>query len=225
MMPYLIWCAVGFFSGSVMYSYLIPKWFYGRDITQISKDGNPGCGNVFTCIGIPCGIFCLLLELAKGAVPLRLAAERLDVTSPLFAAVMAAPVLGHAFSPMLHRRGGKAIAVTFGTMIGVFPHMAVLFWLALPLVVFSTVIRICPHSLRVMVSYICMLLLTLGLESGSAARLGALLIAATVIYKHFGDYVGREKRRFDIYLFQYRLFGRKARNAVSSQPAGQYHHT
>ena len=69
MVAYLFWTAVSFFSGSVMYSYLIPKLFYGKDITKISKDGNPGCGNVFTCIGIPCGVLCLLLELAKGAVP------------------------------------------------------------------------------------------------------------------------------------------------------------
>ena len=134
-------------------------------------------------MSIPCGILCLLLELAKGAVPLWLAARRLNPASPLFAAVLAMPVLGHAFSPMLHGQGGKAIAVTFGVLIGVFPYMPVLFWLAIPFVFFSTVIRICPHSLRVMMSYFCMLLLTLVLERGSAAHLGALFITATVIYK------------------------------------------
>lgn len=192
-----------------MYSYLIPKWLYQKDITQISKDGNPGCGNVFSCIGIPCGIFCLLLELLKGTVPIWLASRSLAADNLLFAAVMASPVLGHAFSPMLHRRGGKAIAVTFGVFLGLLPEMRIAFWLALPLVLFSTVIRICPHSLRVMISYAVMLFLAVGLESNRVAWLGALLVTATVIYKHLGDYLGREQRQFDIFLFSHRLFGRE----------------
>ena len=35
MLTYLFWTAVSFFSGSIMYSYLIPKVFYKKDITKI----------------------------------------------------------------------------------------------------------------------------------------------------------------------------------------------
>lgn len=216
MWHYLLWVLIGFLSGSVMYSYLLPKWLYHKDITKISKDGNPGCGNVFTCIGIPCGIACLVLELAKGAVPLWLSLRFLDVNQPLFAAVMTAPVLGHAFSPMLKRRGGKAIAVTFGTLIGLCPGMWVLFWLAIPLVFFSTVIRIRPHSLRVMTSYLVMLTATVLLEPNLIAWLGTFIITAVVIYKHIGDYVGREKRRFDVSIFSHHLCGRSLSEPESS---------
>lgn len=216
MIDYVFWTAAGFFSGNVMYSWLLPKWLYKKDITKISKDGNPGCGNVFTCIGIPCGTVCLLLELAKGAIPLWLASSRLDTENLMFAAVMAAPVLGHAFSPMLRRRGGKAIAVTFGVFIGLFPKTLLLFWLALPLIIFSVAIRIFPHSLRVMVSYIAMLLNTVMLESSRTAWLGAFIIAAAVLYKHFGDYVGREKRQFDVYILSHRFFGRESLESEAS---------
>ena len=157
MLSYLFWTAVSFFSGSVMYSYLIPKLLFKKDITKISKDGNPGCGNVFTCVGIPCGIFCLLLELAKGAVPIWLALKYVSPDNLMFAGVLAGPVLGHAFSPMLKNHGGKAIAVTFSTYIGLCPHSVILFMLAVPFVFFSTVLRITPHSLRVMISYATML--------------------------------------------------------------------
>ena len=208
MINYVFWTAAGFFSGSVMYSYLLPKWLFKKDITKISKDGNPGCGNVFTCVNIPCGIMCLLLELAKGAVPLWLSLEYLEMENPMFAAVMAAPVLGHAFSPMLKRRGGKAIAVTFGTFIGLFPKMMMLFWLALPLIVFSTVVRIVPHSVRVMVSYIAMLFNTVAMESCRTAWIGAFTITAVVLYKHLNDHITREKRQFDVYILSHRLFGR-----------------
>lgn len=206
MINYILWSAVGFFSGSIMYSYLVPKLLYKKDITKISKDGNPGCGNVFTCIGIPCGILCLLLELAKGALPMWFALRYLQPENLMFAAVMASPVLGHAFSPMLGKRGGKAIAVTFGTFIGIFPEMLLLFWLALPLVIFSTVIKICPHSLRVMISYIAMFINTIALETNKVAWLGALIITATVIYKHYGDYISREKRQVGIYILSRCLY-------------------
>ena len=42
----------------------------------------------------------------------------------VFIAVCA--ILGHAYSPFLHWHGGKAVAVTFGAMIGL-PHYEILF--------------------------------------------------------------------------------------------------
>ena len=136
MLSYLFWTVLSFFSGSVMYSYLIPKLLYKKDITQLSDDHNPGCGNVFTLIGIPCGILCLVLELAKGALPVWLALRYVSAKNIMFAGILAAPVLGHAFSPMLRNRGGKAIAVTFGVLIGLCSRSPLLFVLAAALVIF-----------------------------------------------------------------------------------------
>lgn len=209
MINYVLWAAIGFISGSVMYSYLIPKILFKKDITKISKDGNPGCSNVFTCIGVPCGILCLLLELAKGALPIWYAMRCLSPEHLMFAPVLAAPVIGHAFSPMLRRHGGKAIAVTFGTFIGIFPQMLMLIWLAAPLIIFSTVIRICPHSMRVMSSYIVMFICTVLFEHSNAVRLGVFIIAAVVIFKHYGDFVQREKGQTDIYILSHRLYHRE----------------
>ena len=210
MLAYLFWTVVSFFSGSVMYSYLIPKVFYKKDITKISKDGNPGCGNVFTCIGIPCGIVCLLLELAKGALPIWLALHYVSPDDIMFAGVLAAPVLGHAFSPMLKKHGGKAIAVTFGTYIGLCPHSILLFLLAIPFVFFSTALRITPHSLRVMTTYLVMLGSSVFFETRTALLLGTAIITAAVIYRHLGDYIHREKRQYGVYVFSLKLFGHES---------------
>ena len=217
MLAYLFWTAVSFFSGSVMFSYLIPKVFYKIDVTKISKDGNPGCGNVFTCVGIPCGIICLLLELAKGAVPIWLSLHYVSADNLMFAGVMAAPVLGHAFSPMLKNHGGKAIAVTFGTYIGLCPHSLLLFWLAIPFVFFSTVLRIVPHSLRVMTAYLVTLCASVFFESRTALLLGAAIITASVIYRHSGDYIHRETREYGVYIFSVRLFGRDGKEKELSR--------
>ena len=60
----------------------------------------------------------------------------MGLQSPWFAAVMAAPVLGHAYSVYHRGRGGKAIAVSFGVLLGLVPAgiwrplaMLVLFYL------------------------------------------------------------------------------------------------
>jgi Predicted membrane protein len=209
MVEYLLWTAVCFFSGSVMYSYLIPKVFYKKDITKISKDGNPGCGNVFTCVGVPCGIICLLLELAKGAVPVWLALRYVNPDNIMFAGVLAAPVLGHAFSPMLKNHGGKAIAVTFGSYIGLCPHSMILFLLAIPFVFFSTVLRITPHSLRVMLTYLVTLISALFFENKFSVLLAAVIITAAVIYRHIGDYIHRENCRYGVYIFFIRILGKE----------------
>ncbi len=213
MLSYLFWTAVSFFSGSVMYSYLIPKVFFKKDITSLSKDGNPGCGNVFSCIGIPCGTVCLLLELAKGAVPVWLALRYLSPDNIMFAGVMAAPVLGHAFSPMLRRKGGKAIAVTFGALIGLCPHSLLLFVLAASLVIFSTAIRITPHNIRVITSYAAMMIGSFFVEQKASVLTGAAIITAIVIYRHIDDYIHREKNTYGVYLFSFRLFGHEADTA------------
>ena len=209
MMAYLFWIIVSFLSGSVMYSYLIPKLLYHKDITKISKDGNPGCGNVFTCVGIPCGILCLLLELAKGAVPIWMALRYVSPDNIMFAGLLAAPVLGHAFSPMMKNHGGKAIAVTFGTYIGLCPHSVILFLLAIPFVFFSTVLRVTPHSLRVMLTYLVTLVSACFFEERISVLLAAAIITAAVIYRHIGDYIHREKCQYGVYIFSLRILGKE----------------
>ena len=72
------WCYIigGYLSGSVLYSYLLPKALKGIDITAESPDGNPGTANAFTCAGIPIGILVLCMELLKGYLPVHLALRR-----------------------------------------------------------------------------------------------------------------------------------------------------
>ena len=87
----------GYLSGSILFAYLIPKYFYHIDICRLSDDQNPGAFNAFTHTGIKTGTLILLLELAKGFFPVHIALHVLSPTDPLFALVLAAPVIGHAF--------------------------------------------------------------------------------------------------------------------------------
>lgn len=67
------------------------KW-HGVSIEEISDDGNPGTFNAFTYGGFWCGLFTLIGDIGKGALPVTLCASLTDTLSPVFAAVMAAPV-------------------------------------------------------------------------------------------------------------------------------------
>ena len=60
----------------------------------------------------------LLLDYAKGAVPVGLAHFVFGVSGWSLVPVALTPVLGHAFSPFLGFCGGKAVAVTFGIWTG-----------------------------------------------------------------------------------------------------------
>lgn len=61
----------------------------------------------------------LLLDYAKGAVPVLAARSVGGIEGSVLIPVALAPVLGHAFSPWLRGRGGKAVAVTFGVWTGI----------------------------------------------------------------------------------------------------------
>jgi glycerol-3-phosphate acyltransferase PlsY len=64
------------------------------------------------------GIPAVLLDSVKGAAPVGTAYFLMSVQDWRIVPIAIAPVAGHAFSPWLRFRGGKAIAVTFGIWTG-----------------------------------------------------------------------------------------------------------
>ena len=107
----------GFISGSIPYSVLITRLALRRDIRGVG-DGNPGAFNVIRSGGLMWGGLAIFLDIGKGALPVAIANFILGLEGwPLVAAAIA-PVLGHAFSPFLRFKGGKAIATTGGMWIG-----------------------------------------------------------------------------------------------------------
>ena len=107
----------GFLIGSIPFSLLIPRWLKGVDVRQFG-DGNPGSANAFKAGGWACGIFALLLDYLKGCLPVLLANSYLSIDKVWIILIAIAPILGHAFSPFLGFKGGKAIATTFGVWTG-----------------------------------------------------------------------------------------------------------
>ena len=110
--------ALGFAAGSIPFGVLIARRAGGVDIQQHGS-GNIGATNVTRVLGARAGAAVLVLDAAKGALPVWLAA-RAGVDPRAALAVGGAAILGHCFSPWLAFRGGKGVA----TALGVFAVLA-----------------------------------------------------------------------------------------------------
>jgi glycerol-3-phosphate acyltransferase PlsY len=115
-MSALPWAALGLLCGSLPFSMWIGRAAIGVDLRRVG-DGNPGAANVFRAGGRGWAVLALLLDFAKGAGPVAVA-RWAGIEGPQIVPVALAPVVGHAFSPLLGFRGGKALTVTFGVWTG-----------------------------------------------------------------------------------------------------------
>lgn len=113
----IVWAAGAFFCGSLPFSVWIGRLALGKEIVQVG-DGNPGAANVWRAGGAGWGILAVVLDFLKGAIPVALAVDASGLEGVALAAVAVSPIAGHAFSPFLRFRGGKALAVSFGVWSG-----------------------------------------------------------------------------------------------------------
>jgi acyl phosphate:glycerol-3-phosphate acyltransferase len=116
-MTALFWMLLGFGLGAIPFSVWLGRLTLRIDIRDYG-DGNPGATNAWRAGGWRVGLPALLLDYSKGAIPVGLAHFRVGIVGWPLVAVALAPIFGHAFTPFLHFRGGKALAVTFGVWTG-----------------------------------------------------------------------------------------------------------
>ena len=155
MLPWLL-PILGFLIGSIPFGLLIAK-AKGVDIRQHGS-GNIGATNVLRVIGKGPGIFCLILDLLKGFIPVFIATnllrfgtdeagiplavisgltEALPAEKQLFVQTIhiltgIASILGHNYSPWIGFKGGKGIATSAGVLIPLMPiaiPILVLIWI------------------------------------------------------------------------------------------------
>jgi glycerol-3-phosphate acyltransferase PlsY len=112
-MTALIWTLIGFLLGSLPISVWLGRLVLRTDIRGYG-DGNPGGTNVIRAGNRGLGLLVIILDMLKGAIPVSLAHYLFGVSGWSLAPVVLAPIAGHAFSPFLRFRGGKALASTFG---------------------------------------------------------------------------------------------------------------
>ena len=187
-----------FLSGSVPWSYLIGR-ARGKDIRKAGS-GNTGATNLFRLCGRGWGILGLLLDTAKGALPVAAARYGIEglfhPAGDWIVAVSAiAAVLGHVFSPWLGFRGGKGVATTLGVLLVLSP-MSVL----VGLLVFVIVLWIFRFvSLGSILAALAVIPSVIFFEKGSfPIQMIVCLAAVLIVFRHRSNITkilkGRENR-------------------------------
>ncbi|WP_251179355.1 glycerol-3-phosphate 1-O-acyltransferase PlsY [Adlercreutzia agrestimuris] len=143
--------AIAFLLGSIPWGVIISRVFYHTDIRQHGS-GNIGTTNAMRAMGKVGGIAVFVLDFGKGLVSGLIARAvcesfftplaSFDIGQFYHASIALAflgCILGHIFSPWLHFRGGKGIAVAVGCLFVTFgPVGALIEIMVFALVVIAT---------------------------------------------------------------------------------------
>jgi acyl phosphate:glycerol-3-phosphate acyltransferase len=110
-----------FWLGACPFSLWIGWLCMGKDIRSYG-DGNPGAANVFRAGGQTLAWLAVLLDTAKGIPFVLLAHSFFALPEASVMVIMVCAITGSSFSPFLNFKGGKSVAVTFGTLLGLLPE-------------------------------------------------------------------------------------------------------
>ncbi len=122
----------GYLSGSLPWGLWIGRAFRGLDIREHGSR-NLGATNVYRTLGPRLGVLTLLLDIAKGALPVALvpglALTRAFPGGASWCAVTVAvaAVLGHVFTMFAGFKGGKGVATTVGVLLALSPPAFLVF--------------------------------------------------------------------------------------------------
>ncbi len=122
-------CVLGFVAGSIPFG-LILALVFGKTDVRTAGSGNIGATNVARVAGKKLGVITLVLDALKGALPVLLATQALELgltprgTALVGSLVGLCALLGHCFTPWLRGRGGKGVATGLGVLLALEPEIA-----------------------------------------------------------------------------------------------------
>jgi glycerol-3-phosphate acyltransferase PlsY len=99
--------------GSIPFGVLLAKLFRLPDPRSIGS-GNIGATNMLRTGNKKVAALTLLLDAAKGLVPVILAYQWFDAGAPLAALALLVALASHCYTPFLRGKGGKGVATALG---------------------------------------------------------------------------------------------------------------
>lgn len=129
MLIYVIIMLTAYLLGNISTSYIVAKRLTGVDI-RTQGSGNAGSTNVLRTLGKKAGALTFIGDVLKGLISVLIAKGiakifNLDETTCAYLAVVAV-VLGHNYPVFLGFKGGKGVATSLGSMLGMNPIVALL---------------------------------------------------------------------------------------------------
>jgi glycerol-3-phosphate acyltransferase PlsY len=112
--------AAAYLLGSIPFGLLLGKLFGEADVRKVGS-GNIGATNVARVAGPLAGILTLLLDAAKGAAAVVLAATLSDQSSTWMMIAGLCALVGHCFPIWLGFHGGKGVATAAGVFLVLCP--------------------------------------------------------------------------------------------------------
>src|SRR5712664_3507313 len=164
--------------GSIPFALILARRWGASDLRLIGS-GNLGAANVMRASGVTAGVIVALLDMAKGAASVWLAA-RLSAGPALPAAAGVAAIVGHIYPVWLRFRGGKGVA----TACGVFSMLTPL---AVPpaLVVFVITVWFSTYiALGSVLASLALPPLAYVVDSPAPAVLAAIAASIIIVFRH-----------------------------------------
>lgn len=103
---------IGYVIGSLPLGYLVASQLKGIDLRRVGS-GNVGAANVYRTAGLAIAVLVVLIDVAKGASSVVLAARVTTGSAGPVAAGVAA-IIGHVYPVWLRFQGGKGVATACG---------------------------------------------------------------------------------------------------------------
>ena len=194
---------IGYLCGMFLSGFL-----YGKkenvDLRKVGS-GNVGTTNTMRNLGVKAGILTLIGDVCKVFMAMVIVwlifrnryPDSVKVLE-LYAGVGC--ILGHDFPAYMKFKGGKGIAVSFGSLLGLIPMWYPVLSLAGCFLFFSLVIQISPNFYRTVAVYIVNWLIIVFSETNlpKAVHIGVGLISLLILLKMHMSQEEREKMTFQL---------------------------
>jgi len=199
----LLCVALAYLSGSLPWGLWVGRFARGVDVRTLGS-GNLGATNVYRSLGPALGILTLILDIAKGALPVWLLPHAAFAAAfpggPEWCrlAVGLAAVAGHVWTFLAGFKGGKGVATTVGVLLALAPAAFGIFALVFVLVVAVTRYISLGSMLGAAAFAVALAFLAPGGLRSPTFLLG-LLLALLVVFRHrdnFRRLLRGEERRF-----------------------------
>jgi glycerol-3-phosphate acyltransferase PlsY len=179
--------AVAYLLGSIPFGLILTKLF-GRGDVRKEGSGNTGATNVARVAGPLAGVLTLLLDGAKGAVAVLIAARYSNENATWMVIAGLAALAGHCFPVWLKFKGGKGVATAAGVYLMLCPA-AFLGGLILFLLVvgFSHYVSLGSVAAAVAMPLLMYFLWAPHHAPPPVVTFGALAVAMLIVYKHDGN--------------------------------------
>ena len=173
--------------GTIPFGLLLARILGGKDVREHGS-GNIGATNVSRVAGPVAGILTLILDTAKGAAAVWIAARFADhnATAMILAGISA--LAGHSFPIWLKFNGGKGVATALGVFLVLSPSAALAALLVFVLTfAFWRYVSLASLGAAAAMPLLIYFLWAPGHAPPLAVSIGTLLAAALIFYKHRGN--------------------------------------